>query len=45
MLVYQRVRAVEKARTSYEEKMLKRGGKTHIVTREALGIYIDPDAS
>jgi hypothetical protein len=36
---------VEKARTSYEEKMLKRGGKIHIVTREALGIYIDPDAS
>jgi hypothetical protein len=36
---------VEQARTSYEEKMLKRGEKTHIVTREALGIYIDPEAS
>jgi hypothetical protein len=36
---------VEQGRTSYEEKMLKRGGKTHIVTREALGINIDPEAS
>jgi len=25
--------------------MLKRGGKTHIVTREVLGMYIDPEAS
>jgi hypothetical protein len=37
--------AMEEGRTSYEEIMLKRGGKTHIVTREALGMYIDPEAS
>jgi hypothetical protein len=30
---------------SYEEKMLKRGEETHIVTREALGVYIDPKTS
>jgi hypothetical protein len=39
------VMAVEKDRMSYEERMLERGRNTYIVTREALYMYIDPEAS